>query len=326
MLVLLGMTFLPALTRPSVLGMGLLMGVATGLHWANRNYLSLVCTRDRMRNYYFGVESFFSCLGSVFVPAAAGAFISWWCRVDPSAAGTRAAYRWVGVAALALALGSAAFLANGVFPSERPAIRVRARYPVVWRRLLLLAVLKGTVHIFLMTSPAVLIIRVLGGHEGALGLVQSIGAVAAAAVMYGIGRVARPRHRVPVLVFALVLYGAGAVVNALLYDRLSVLLFIGVQLMAQPMLDLSYGPIMLGALDAVSAAGGDRESRYAYLVSHEIGIFAGRVLGACAFIVVACASTGDAAFRYVLALMALVHLLCWPVANAVCRELGWTSG
>jgi YQGE family putative transporter len=179
------------------------------------------------------------------------------------------------------------------------------------------------VHIFLTTAPAVLIMRVLGGQEGALGLVQSVGAVAAAALMYLIGRTTRPHHRVAVLAFALVLYGVGATLNAALYDRFSVLFFMACQLVAQPMFDLSYGPILLGALDAVSGDG--KENRYAYIVSHEAGIFAGRVIGTAAFILVACAASGDDAFRYVLALMSLLHLLCWPVAEAIRRELGWTS-
>jgi YQGE family putative transporter len=319
--VLAAMTCLAELTWSRTVGMGFLMGLATGLLWANRNYLSLVCTEDRTRNYYFGVESCFYCVGGVVVPAAVGAFLAQWGGAGPDA--LRAAYRWVAAAALALLAVGAAFLLRGRFPGERPALRVRARYPRVWRKLLLLAILKGTVHIFLTTAPAVLVMRALGGEEGALGLVQSAGALVAAAAMYAIGRATRPHHRVAVLAFALVLYALAASANALFYDRASVLAFMACQLLAQPMFDLSYSPILLGALDAVTGDG--RESRYAYIVSHEAGIFAGRVIGAAAFISVACAASGEEAFRYVLALMALLHVLCWPVAESIRRELGWTS-
>jgi YQGE family putative transporter len=321
--VLAGMTCLDSLTWGRTLGMGFLMGLATGFHWANRNYLSLVCTEDGTRNYYFGVESFFYCLSGVVMPAAVGAFIVWRGGPQASMEGAREAYRWVAAVSLALVAGGASFLLRGGFPTERPLIAVRGRYPPVWRKLLVLATLKGTVHIFLMTAPAVLVMRVLGGQEGALGLIQSVGAVVAAALMYLIGRRTRPHHRVAVLAFALVLYGFGAVVNAALFDRFSVLLFMGFQLIAQPMFDLSYGPILLGALDAV--AGDGKENRYAYIVSHEAGIFAGRAIGAATFILVAVTASGDEAFRYVLALMSLLHLLCWPVADAIRRELGWTS-
>ena len=163
--------------------------------------------------------------------------------------------------------------------------------------------------------------RVLGGQENALGLVQSVGAILAAVLMYLIGRRTRPEHRVAVLVVALFLYGLGATVHAVLYDRLSVLLFMACQLVAQPMLDLAYNPILLNVLDSVSGDG--KDSRYAYIVSHELGIFAGRLIGALFFVLVACSASGDEAFRYVLALMSLFHLLCWPVAVSIRRDLGW---
>ena len=319
--VLAAMTCMDELTWARIIGMGFLMGLATGFHWANRNYLSLVCTQDAYRNYYFGVESFFYCVSGVVVPSAVGAFIAWWGGLGGGhpPGDAREAYRWVAGGVLALMLGGASFLMRGSFPAERPAIVVRSRFDRLWRKLLLLATLKGTVHIFLMTAPAVLIMRVLGGQENALGAVQSVGAVLAAMLMYLIGRTTRPEHRVAVFAIALMLYCCGAAVNAVYFNRFSVLLFMACQLVAQPMLDLSYGPILLRVLDAASADG--KESRYAYIVSHELGIFAGRLIGAATFIALAYSASGDTAFRYVLALMALLHVFCWPVAASIMREL-----
>jgi YQGE family putative transporter len=311
--VLAAMTFLDALSWERIIGMGLLMGLAMGFHWANRNYLSLVCTQDSNRNYYFGVESFFFCVSGVVMPALVGAFIAWRGGPEGAPAAVKEAYQWVAVVALALVAGGASFLMRGNFPSERPTLTVRSKFKPVWRKLLVLASLKATVQIFFMTAPAVLIMRILGGQENALGLVQSAGAILAAVLLYAIGRNTRPEHRVSVFAFALVLYGAGAAVNAVFYDRASVLVFMACQILAQPMLDLSYNPILLGVLDAV--AGDGTESRYAFIVSHELGIFVGRIIGAAAFIALACAASGEEAFRFALALLSAVHLFCWPVAG-----------
>jgi YQGE family putative transporter len=321
--VLAAMTRQQELTWGRIVGMGFLMGLASGFHWANRNYLSLVCTEDRTRNYYFGVENFFCCVSSVVVPAVAGSFIAWRCGANHVPAAVQSAYEWVAGAAFVLVLGGASFLMQGTFPSERPALRVRATFKPVWRKLLVLAALKGTVQIFLMTAPAVLIMRVLGGQERELGIVQSAGSILAAVLMYLIGRTTRPEHRVSVLAVALIVYGVGSMANAVLYDRFSVLLFMMCQLIAQPMLDLAYGPLLLSVLDTV--AGDGKESQYAYLVSHEIGLFAGRLIGAVVFILAACSYTGDEAFRYVLALLSLLHLLSWPVAASIRRDLGWVA-
>jgi len=38
---------------------GVLMGMAFGLFWANRDFLALSTTSDSARNYYYGVETFF---------------------------------------------------------------------------------------------------------------------------------------------------------------------------------------------------------------------------------------------------------------------------
>ncbi len=322
-LVMLTMTGLDRLTRDLIIGMGFLMGLATGFHWANRNYLSLVCTHESYRNYYFGVETFINCISNVVVPGLVGWFIARRVGADAAPGAIGAAYKWVAGTAFVLLLYSASFLVRGSFPMERPAIRVRSRVKPVWRKMLVLAALKGSVQIFMTTAPAILVMRVLGGTENALGWIQSVGAVCAAVLMYGIGRTTRPEHRVAVLAVALLLFGLGATVNALFYDRSSVLVFLTCLLVAQPMMDLSYNPMQLSVMDAV--AGDGEESRYAYVVSHELGIFSGRFIGAVTFAAVAAPSTSEQAFRYVLALLALVQLCSWPLAVSIRRDLSRSS-
>ena len=61
------------LTLMGTAALGLVMGLATGLFWANRGFLALASTEDDNRNYYYGVELFASTLTGVVVPA----FIGW---------------------------------------------------------------------------------------------------------------------------------------------------------------------------------------------------------------------------------------------------------
>ncbi len=317
-LTLLLMTLLPALTRPWIAGLGLLMGLATGLHWANRFYLVLVCTHDTFRNYFFGIESFFLCISSVVMPAGVGMFIAGWGGEQAHPEACREAYQWVGAAMMALLLLASSFLFRISCAAEVPA-RLCGKHPPLWKAMLLLAALKGTVQIFLMTAPSILIMRVLGGKEDALGLTQSAGAILSAFMLYWLGRRLPASRRVAVLAFSLVLYAAGAVVNAWLFNRFSALLFMACQLLALPLLDFAYSPIFMQVLDAVAKE--QPATRYSYIVSHELGTFAGRLLGAAFFITSTLLSSGDWAFRIVLALMALVQLLCWPVAHRLQRML-----
>jgi YQGE family putative transporter len=39
---------------------GLMMGMSFGLFWANRDFLALSTTNDSNRNYYYGLETFFT--------------------------------------------------------------------------------------------------------------------------------------------------------------------------------------------------------------------------------------------------------------------------
>jgi YQGE family putative transporter len=67
---------LSILTPIGVATSGLIMGLATGLFWANRGFLALTATNDGNRNYYYGLENFVAVLAAVVVPALIGWFIS----------------------------------------------------------------------------------------------------------------------------------------------------------------------------------------------------------------------------------------------------------
>src|SRR4051812_7697492 len=55
---------------------GLIMGFSYGFFWANRNFLALTSTTNTNRNYYYGLETFFSTFSVIIVPYAAGVFIA----------------------------------------------------------------------------------------------------------------------------------------------------------------------------------------------------------------------------------------------------------
>jgi len=56
---------------------------------------------------------------------------------------------------------------------------------------------------FLVTAPAILVMRMVG-NEGSLGLIQGIGGAATAILVYVLGRVAKPQHRMYIFGFGLI--------------------------------------------------------------------------------------------------------------------------
>jgi YQGE family putative transporter len=181
-----------------------------------------------------------------------------------------------------------------------------------------LAMLKGLAQGYILTAPAMLIL-LLVGQEGTLGATQAVGGLFSACLLYAVGRATTPRHRGIVFAAGLTLFFLGAVCNALLFNAVGVLIFIGCLVLAKPLLDLAYNPIEFQVVDAVSRIEGRNE--YAYLFNHEIGLFAGRCLGCLLFLAIARWGSGVAALKYALPVVALLQMFSIRVAGQISRGL-----
>jgi YQGE family putative transporter len=188
----------------------------------------------------------------------------------------------------------------------------------MWYRMLELALLKGLAQGSIITAPAMLVMQLVG-KEGTLGATQAIGGLISACVLYAVGRITAPHHRDKVFSAALVLFLAGAVVNAVLFNTAGVLVFLGCLVLAKPMLDLAYNPIEMSVIDAV--AGIEGRSEYAYFLNHEFALFAGRFLGCVLFLAIDACWSGTAALKYALPVVAILQLLSMQVAGMVSREM-----
>ena len=88
-----------------------------------------------------------------------------------------------------------------------------------------LAMLKGMVQGFLVTAPAILVLKLVG-DEGILGVIQGISGALTALLVYILGRVAHPEDRIKIFVSGLVLFFIGTLCNGILYSALGVILFV----------------------------------------------------------------------------------------------------
>ena len=306
------------LTSTGIAIAGLIMGLATGLFWANRGFLALATTQDSNRNYYYGFELFVAMLASVLVPALIGWFLSGTMRYGWLDGLVQHAYHLIAVAFLILTAAAAVLLEQGSFASPARTRFLFARFHPLWRSMQRLALLKGLAQGYMLTAPAMLIL-LLVGQEGTLGLTQSIGGILAAAILYTVGRTTSPRHRQLVFAVALSLFFLGSVANALLFNTAGVLIFLACLLLAKPLLDLGYNPIELRVIDAVSSL--EQRSQYAYLFNHDLALFAGRALGCLLFLAIARWVSGIAALRYAMPVVALLQMLSIAVARQIHRRL-----
>ncbi|HWZ14739.1 MAG TPA: hypothetical protein VNW95_05825 [Mucilaginibacter sp.] len=311
------MTSLKTLDNTGIAFAGLIMGCSFGFFWANRDFLVLVTTNDANRNYYYGLETFFYTLTYVLVPVCIGWFIEvsgnlkWFSNIN-------IAYQLVTVFMIALTLYSSYIISKGNFPKPVQPKFLYFKFHKLWYEMLGLATLKGLVQGFIVTAPAMLVMKLVG-HEGALGTIQSGGAILSAFIMYLIGRNTKPRHRLITFSFGLILFALGTLFNSLVFNAISVFVFMLCLLLAKPLLDIAYFPIQMKVIDYLSVL--ENRNQYAYFFNHEFGLYIGRLLGCGLFIFLALYISDVVALKYALPIVGVLQVLSIFVAKHVLKQI-----
>lgn len=312
-----GMMFLDSLSTIGVFISGLVMGLSYGFFWANRDFLALNTTSDNNRNYYYGIETFFYTLTFIIVPFLAGAFIAATDRFDWFGGKVNFAYYVLtGVVFFLTALASLLVHKGGFKNPDRTSF-LYFKFDALWHKMLKLASLKGIAQGYIVTAPVMLIMKLVG-EEGELGLIQSIGALLSAIMLYILGRLTGPSHRLLIFTIGLVLFVLGAFLNAILFTGLGVILFVLCMIFARPLLDIAYFPIQLKVIDYLAAK--EKRNEFAYIFNHELGLYIGRLIGCGLFIILARQVSEEIALRYALLVIAIVQLLSVFVAKSIVKD------
>ena len=148
----------------------------------------------------------------------------------------------------------------------------------------LLAILKGLAQGYIVTAPAMLVMRLVG-QEGALGTIQAVGGILSAFLLYcdrAHRQASRPHCYLHHRPYALC---PGGLANAVLFNAAGVLMFMVCLLLSRPLHDIAYFPIQMQVIDTVSAI--EHRNKFAYIFNQEFGFFIGRLSGCGLFILLA---------------------------------------
>lgn len=298
---------------------GFAMGAASGFFWTNRYLLTLNNTTNDNRNYFFGLESFFFSIASITVPLIIGAFLS---QIDGKSIGgivisINFAYQLVTIGVILLTIIACIVLWKGKFTNPIQKDFLYFKFTVLWRKMLVLASLKGMVQGFLVTAPAILVLKLVG-DEGALGLIQGISGALTAVLVYVLGRVAQPKDRLKIFVAGLAIFFVGTLFNGILFSATGVIVFVLCKVIFQPLFDLAYFPIMMQTIDAAVKI--EKRNEYTYILSHEFGLFIGRAFGLILFIALAYGISHDFALKYALIVVGALQLLAYPLAKNIIKQ------
>jgi len=293
---------------------GILMGCSFGFFWANRDLLALSTTTDANRNYYYGLETFFYTITFIIVPFFIGTFIGATETRNWFGGNTVRAYQIVTVVVFGLTILSSAVILRVRFKNPEQKEFVFFRFHVLWRKMLVLAGLKGLAQGYLVTAPAILVMRLVG-NESSLGIVQAVSGVISAIMLYLLGRITGPQHRIRILAIALCIFLAGTLANGILFSTVGVITFILCKVFFQPLHDIAYFPIQMRVIDVVSKI--ETRNQFTYIFNHEFGLFVGRFIGLGLFIALANYVSETFALKYSLIIIAVMQLASLPMAKNI---------
>jgi YQGE family putative transporter len=314
-----GMMFVKDISLTGLIISGTLIGASSGFFWTNRYLMALNTTSDENRNYFFGLESFFFTISNIAIPLAIGALLV---SIDGKQIfgivfNIYLGYRIVTLVVFAITILACFSLAHGNFKNPEQKDFLFFRFDRLWNKQILLAALKGLVQGFLVTAPAMLIMRYVG-KEGSLGLIQGISGGLTAVLIYLLGRFAKPRHRILIFSAGIIIFLIGTIVNGIELSMIGVMVFVLCKVFFQPMHDLAYYPIMMKVIDVVSKR--ENRNKYAYILNHEFGLYAGRIMGLGLFIFLAFYVSEIFALRYSLIIVAFIQLLSILLAKSIMKQ------
>ena len=222
---------------------------------------------------------------SIGVPLIIGAFIS---QIDGKEVfgflfNINTSYCVVTMAAVVITVIACMTLWKGKFENPKETNFLYFRFNILWKKMLWLAGLKGMVQGFLVTAPAILVLKLVG-DEGALGLIQGVSGALTAVLVYVLGRMARPQDRLKIFVGGLIVFFAGTLFNGILFSKI------------------------------------ENRNEYAYILSHEFGLFLGRAFGLLLFIFLAYCVSQDFALKYALVIVAGLQLAAYPLAKNITNQ------
>jgi YQGE family putative transporter len=314
-----GMMFVKDISLVGLIVSGTLIGAASGFFWTNRYLMALNTTSDDNRNYFFGLESFFFTISNIIVPLAIGALLA---SIDGKQLfgitfNIYSGYRIVTLIVFVITILACFSLAHGKYKNPAQKLFLYFRFDRLWNKQILLAALKGLVQGFLVTAPAMLIMRYVG-KEGSLGLIQGISGGLTAILIYLLGRFTKPKHRIIIFGTGITIFLIGTVVNSIELSMSGVIIFVLCKVFFQPMHDLAYYPIMMKVIDVVSKR--ENRNEYAYILNHEFGLYAGRVLGLGLFISLTFYISETFALRCSLVIVALIQMLSILLARNIMKQ------
>jgi YQGE family putative transporter len=158
----------------------------------------------------------------------------------------------------------------------------------------------------------------LVGEENSLGTIQAVSGILTALLLYFLGRFSKPKHRITIFTVGLIIFVIGTFTNAVLFSAAGVIVFMLAKVLFLPLHDIAYFPIQMRVIDVLHKK--ENRNEYAYIFSHEFGLYIGRFFGLGLFLLLAYNLSMNFALKYSLLIIAVIQLLAIPMAKIVIKH------
>lgn len=312
------MIFMMSLKDLNIYGVvmaGLIMGASYGFYWSNRDFISLEVTNDQNRNYYFSIDTIFYTLSWIMVPVIVGYIIS----NGPLSHlySSKSAYIGITIVVFIITILASININRENYKNPEHSQLIFFKYNKLWKKMILFSITKGIMQGAIMIFPILLILSIIGGVN-MLGIIVSGGQILSAIVLYLIGRLAKPKHRLIIYIISITFFVTAILIHATFYSVIGVIFYNILQYMAKPLHDVSYFPTEFRVIDIVSKQ--ENRSEYSYIINHEFTLFIGRISSILIVLFGAYEVSADFALRYGLCFIAIVMILSVFLGKSIIED------
>lgn len=315
-LVVFVLMFFPNVTLPTTLVAGFIFGLASGLFWSNKNYLTLKGVKSDDRIYFSSLETVTATFAGIIVPFVVGGVIVFGDSRHlylPSVA-----YQAFAAITL-LALFYSGFLLRKLDIQKDLVTNVILKNPPkIWANFRLMKILYGIFDSGTIFVP-VLMVLILVGQEGSLGSLQSIASIVSAIAIYFVSKQASQKDQVKLVAIGITFNLLATVFFGLTYSALGVIVFFLLEAIANPFHWAGYAPLANDTIDYSAKNGNNHD--YAFIFDEELFLNIGRIIGIAIFVLIATLSNEEMTLRLGLPILALTQIVFLLVLRGLHREV-----
>jgi len=318
--VIVPLTFLHIKTMVPLFMIGSVMGIASGLYWSNRHYMSFFVTDNQNRNYVFGIDNALMTLGGFVTPLIFGFLTgtAWFTlsKLFPGLPDVTGRILLAAFLIFMIAIASYNIL-KGKYHNPEIKPFLFFKYCRTWNKQRLMNFLEGLTNGTLIVMPALIVLHIFK-ESGILGLLQSTGLIIGLLPIYFLGRYTKPRHRIHILFGSGVVLLISAVFLALNFDKPSATAFILSGNVVFSVLLMPYVAIRMRSMNLSAPI--DKKEEYSYFVDVEITLGIGRIVGLFVFLMAYYYFSQIKALQFGFLIISLVPIIAALIIRTIKQE------